>query len=201
MNTQEQLALDEQTFGALGRFVVKFSVVLWALENATVLLIGMDGHSFLLSGKRMLLLQGALTDRTASPIVSTFFSVLHERWAGALTEGDKQIMKCLRRELEALVQLRNRLMHDAWASTSVGDDPEPNPFSLLRVRSHGTGVEYKSAHYLPTEIEGLSADAERLAEIVRMCVSYYREGQTGPELEQRFEVSGKKVIRRERTAV
>lgn len=189
MNTSDQQVLYEDTLRELGRFVVRFSHVLYALENSTIFLIGIGGSS-------IVPLRAALSDRTAGPIVSSFFSVFHTRWAEALTEGDKKILSCLRRELDSLIKERNRLMHDVWLITTVGGDLGPHPLARSRLRAHGAGAEYETASYRSEDLEKISADAARLAEVVRSSAFYKRVGQQGPELERRFEIVEKKVLRR-----
>ncbi len=188
MQTAKQKELNEKTYTALGRFVVMFSGVLYAIENATVDLIGAPGRNRMLT-------QAALADRTASPIVSSFFTVFHEFWNGNLSERDIAIMKCLRRELNDLVKTRNRLMHDAWMTSIVGGEDEPNPLISHRIRAHGEGVEFEHTRYSPEILEQLADEAFRLSGVVNGCVHYERDGQNGPELEKRICVINNKVIR------
>ena len=190
MASDEQRELNDSTYKALGHFVVAFSGVLYSLETSTIYLLGISGNG-------RMLVEAALTDRTAAPIVSSFFSVFHARWGDVLTKGDKQIMKCLRRELNELVRVRNRLMHDAWMSSTIGGDPGPHPLSGFRVRAHGEGVNYETTNYHPNDLEALIADAKRLSSNVNGTVWYQRPGQIGPELDRRFHIADGKVLRHE----
>ena len=183
-----QTELNENTYRCLGRFVVAFSGVLHALETSTVQLLGPSGQS-------RMLIEAALADRTASPIMSSFFSVFYAYWDAQITVGDKKVLQCLRRELSELIQTRNRLMHDAWMSTTVGGSKGPHPLARLRVRAHGTGVSYEVSASDPASLEQLAAAAQRLSECINGAVWYSRPGQIGPELEQRFEVSQGKLQR------
>lgn len=188
MTTFAQDELDAKICLALGRFVVAFSEVLYALETSTAYLILPTPD-----GVRRTLLNAALADRTAAPIVASFFSVLHKRWEGLVPEADVKILQCLRRELDDLVKERNRLMHDAWMTSIVGGDPAPQPMGRHRVRAHGKGVEYEHVPYPPEKIEQLVQDARRLASAINRAVWYQRDGQEGPELHPRMKITDGKV--------
>jgi hypothetical protein len=97
------------------------------------------------------------------------------------------------RELDELVKVRNRLMHDAWMTSITGGDPGPHALIRHRVRAHGKGVEYESEAYMPEKLEKLVEDANRLASVVNGAVWYSRPGQQGPELHQRMCVVDGKV--------
>jgi hypothetical protein len=193
MTTDAQRKHDTATYLALGRFVVSFSGVLYALEQSTVHLVlgGPPAHN-------TILVEAALADRTASPIVSSFFSVFFKRWEGSLTAKDTEIMKCLRRELDDVVKERNRIMHDAWLSKSVGGDPGPHAMSRLRVRAHGGGVEHEITDYPPNKVEGLVDTLNRLASVIWASVWYMRKGQSGPELDTRLEIQERRVVLKRR---
>ena len=184
MTTPEQQQLNERTCLALGRFVIAFSNVLFALETSTV---------FLLNANRNLA-QAVLADRTARPIAMSFFSLFHARWDNLLTDGDKQIINCLRTELDYLIDTRNRLMHDAWLNSTSGDQ-ELREMVTHRARAHRTGVDYKITKYHPDELEKLAAEARRISGKINGFVFYLRPGQIGPELERRFTITDKKVFR------
>lgn len=186
MTTSEQLALNDATYRALGLVVIRFAGLLHSLETSTIQLFGI-GPDY----KRNLLFSAALADRTAAPIVSSFISVFMQRWEGLLTERDNEIIKCLRRELDEVVRVRNRLMHDAWMYKTGGESSYP--LSLHRVRAHGKGAEYESVNYPPSRLENLAIDLERLATVVNASVWYCRPGQVGPELYPRIQIVDGKV--------
>jgi hypothetical protein len=188
MVTDAKAKLNDDTYRALGRYVVEFSGLLHALETSTVYLFGLGPD-----GGRTMLIEAALAGRTADPIVSAFFSVFFKRWEGQLTPEDTKIMKCLRREIGDMVTERNRLMHDAWMGKTVGGDPGPHAMSRIRVRAHGTGVEFENIDYPPEKLELLAADLGRLAGVVNGSVWYRRPGQTGPELHPRIQIIDGKV--------
>lgn len=190
MHSEDQRQLDEETCRAIGRFVVSFSGLLFSLETSTVQMLHPEPDF-----TRRLRIEAALADRTASPIVSAYFSVFYHFWGEALTESDARIMKCLRRELDEVVQTRNRMMHDAWLSVSVGGDPGPHNMTLHRVRAHGRGVEYESRAFSPSDIHNLSLTVDRLASVVNAAVWYFRPGQQGPELERRLSIVNDRVQR------
>lgn len=143
----------------------------------------------------MTLLSAALADRTAAPIVAAFFSVFHKYWEGELTPEDLAILKCLRSEIDDHVKERNRLMHDAWMSTSTGADAGPHPLVRFRVRAHGKGVEFQNRPYPPKVLEDLAQDLLRLSSVVSTSVWYRRPNQKGPELHLRMQIIDGKVTR------
>ncbi|HEX8163381.1 MAG TPA: hypothetical protein VF538_16035 [Pyrinomonadaceae bacterium] len=114
--TDEQLALNEATYRALGLVVIRFAGLLHSLETSTIQLFGVSPNY-----ERDLLFRAALADRTAAPIVSAYISVFMQRWEGLMTAEDNEIIKCLRRELDEVVRERNRLMHDAWMYVTGGE--------------------------------------------------------------------------------
>jgi hypothetical protein len=183
VTTEAQQTLNDNTFKALGHFVVEFSGLLNALEYATLLLIGPG-----VSAVGNLLLKAALADRTAFPIMSSFFSVFFQRWTGQLTDDDTKIMKCLRKEITHLIEKRNRLMHDVWMYKAVGGDPGPHDMVRHRIRAHGGGVEFETESLGPPDLEALASDAKRLTEVVAGAVWYLRPGQIGPELGPRMAI-------------
>lgn len=83
MAKDAQEDLNEKIYRNLGLFVVAFSGTLHALESSTVHLIktGGDGGPEPLPGSvRSVLIEAAIADRTASPIIASFFSVFFTRW-------------------------------------------------------------------------------------------------------------------------
>jgi hypothetical protein len=190
VTTEEQQILNDKTFRALGHFVVAFSGLLNALENATLFLIGPG-----ISGPGNILLRAALADRTASPIAACFFSVFFQRWSDQLTEDDIKIMKCLRKEISLLVEKRNRLMHDVWLHKTVGGDPGPHEMVRKRVRAHGGGVSFETESLGPADLEAITSDATRLSSIVNGAVWYMRDEQVGPELGRRMVIADGHVTR------
>lgn len=199
MANETQKELNEKIYTELGRFVVSFSGVLYALEHSTVHLIRTGtGPEPLPGNVNSILVEAALADRTASPIVSSFFSVFFKRWEGLIGNEDAIILKNLRRELGQLVEKRNRLMHDAWLVPSVGGSPGPHPLHLSRTRAHGTGIEYTHQKLGPSEIQELAADAKRLSQVVWATTWHWIPGQAGPQLHPRIIVQdGKTMVARD----
>ncbi len=117
MESKEQEELNNQIYLSLGKFVVSFSHLLHALEESTIFLFGLGPD-----GARTILIKAALTDRTAYPISSAFFSVFYQKWGDFVTNDDL-IMKVLRKEIQDLIEKRNRIMHDSWMGRTIGGDP------------------------------------------------------------------------------
>lgn len=189
MTTDARSPLLESTYLALGRFAVEFSGVLNELESSTIHLVALGGFS--------LSLHAALADRTASAIVASFFAVAQVHWKEHLTERDREILAGLRRELEELVGLHDRLMRDAWMAANLGSGEQAKPTSRQRVIATSLGVDFKHQNYRPTDIELLVLHAHRLAGLVHDTAWYHRPGQDGPGLAARMDlVDGKVVLRR-----
>jgi hypothetical protein len=190
--TDAQSQLDELTCRWLGEFVVAFSGLLYSLETSTVQLLNLP-----LDGKTNLLIRAALADRTSNPITSAFFSVFFQRWGGDLTAEDAKLLKHLRKEVDAIGTLRNRLMHDVWMHTSVGGEIGPHNLTRHRVRAHGTGAEYESSDCSPQHLQELTKDIHRLSSVVNASVWYHRDGQIGPELSRRLHVVNGKLTHKQ----
>jgi hypothetical protein len=178
MKTEKQSQLDEETFKEIGRFVVKFSGLLQALEESTIRLFGFGPD-----GRRYVLIKASLTDRTANPIASSFFSVYFERWGDDLSDGDKKLLKHLRKEIEALIKERNRLMHDVWLGKTVGGESGPHELARHRLRAHGSGAEFETVDYSPQRLNELATTASRLSSVVYSTSWYSNPNQKQPELE------------------
>lgn len=188
-----QQKVTEATQLALGRFVVSYSALFYALEHSTIELLTMtaDGPN----GASRFLIQTALADRTAAPITSSFFSVFHLKWSGQLTPADQKILKALNKEIQALIKTRNRLMHDAWLVPTLGGSQIPQEFCLTRLKTHGSGAEYERTEYSAHHIDALAADAIRLSHVVWATTFYARDCQSGPELHPRITIVNEKVVR------
>ena len=191
MATIEQELVNQETYLALGQFVVSFSHLLHSLEVSTVQLLDLG-----LDHKKSLLVKAALADRTASPITSSFFSVFFEKWGELITEDDARIMKALRTEIQSLVEQRNRFMHDAWMNTT-GGGKDSHPMSTMRVRAHGKGAEYVCLEMTPQNIKNLIDCTKRVTSVIYGSVWYSRPGMIGPEISDRFQIIDSKVFPKE----
>jgi hypothetical protein len=171
----------EDTYRALGLFVIRFSELLDSLQEATVECMT-DGVMQRMLG------YAALADRTAEPIQRSFFAVYFERWSGALTKDDEAILAQMRKEIRDLIEIRNRLMHDAWMRyAKVGaQGPKPRPLWRLRYKAHGSGLDIEDSAHTPDELVELGERARRLAQLVISTSFSVPEG--GPALNQRMEV-------------
>ena len=184
---ESQNHLNDATYTALGHIVVNFSLLLHTLEHSTAQYIaGRDGGKYLLLG-------AAWGDRTASPIVSAFFSVFYQYWENSVSDNDGKVMKALRSEIDAVVEKRNRLMHEYWGDPSVGGEEGPHEMSRLRVRAHGKGVEYVSIDESPEGLNAFASDINGLVTIIHRIVFYFHPNQAGPEVHSRFLIENGKV--------
>lgn len=187
MESAEQVSHIEDTYKAIGRFVVEFSTLLASLDGGTLRLIG---------GIRAIgnpLLMALLADRTALPIVSSFFAVFGECWKDRMKSEEKRLISLLRKELQELVEERNRLMHDVWMTQYV--EGEPGPYDMARVRNRASkeGMEYEISDFGPNRLNGLTDDAIRLAEVVSGLAHYCGDDSTPLNLTSKIVEDGKKV--------
>lgn len=162
-----KIELNERTFTAIGRFVVSFSGVIQALEQSTIFLMNPPAP-----GSRPIrnLLEAALAGRTAEPATKTFFSVFYEAWGVAITDEDKKILKALRKEINDITEIRNRLLHDIWLNGYTGNDKIPSSMGRHRVRVHGEGVEHERIKIQPEDIEELAEKAKKISQYIwRIC--------------------------------
>ncbi len=167
---------------------MSFSHMLHSLEESTIHLFGLGPD-----GTKTILIKAALADRTASPICAAFFSVLFQRWGNLITDDDTRVLKCLKKEIQGLIEQRNRIMHDPWMSKTICGESGPHPMSLVRLRSHAKGASYTAIDYGPQEVRSVADDAGRLAGVINAIVWYSKADQTGPEISRRFEVREDKV--------
>ncbi|ERS07369.1 hypothetical protein Q668_05405 [Alcanivorax sp. PN-3] len=119
---------------------------------------------------------------------------------GEITEADDLILKALRKEIQELIEQRNRIMHDAWMNT-IGGGMDSHPMSTMRVRVHGKGAEYERVEFAPEKLSNLADTAKRLSKVVNGIVWYWRPNMHGPEVADRFEVVDGKVIDRTNISV
>lgn len=168
--------------------MVEFSRLLHSLETSTSHLICPQPNG------TMILIRAALADRTASPIISSFFSVFYKKWEGFITEKDKKILKTLRKELDEIVTTRNRLMHDVWLYNFGQDSSELDGLSLQRLRAHGEGANFLTEKYSSTRIDELTSNANRLSNIINSIVWYHPPEPNVLDLYLRFKIIHNKII-------
>lgn len=170
-----------ETFQALGGFVVGFSGLMRSLEAGTLDLVG--------PASNRLLLEAALADRTAAPIIAGFFSVFAERWKATLEDTDRTLIRKLREEIEALVKIRNRLVHDAWM-TSTGSDNMVG----MRMKATREGAETVITEYSPEILASYESDAMRLGGCIRAMVWRMLPGDQ-PGLSAKLKVADGRIYR------
>lgn len=185
---EKSIDLNNDIYKALGHFVVEFSRLLHSLETSTSHLICPQPNG------TMILIRTALADRTASPIITSFFSVFFKRWEGFIVEKDEKILKTLRKELDEIVKIRNRLMHDVWFCNFGQDSSDLDGLYLQRLRAHGKGANFQTNHYSTSKINELTSDANRLSHIINNIVWYHPPEPNILELYLRFKIIDNKVI-------
>ncbi|MCL6618901.1 MAG: hypothetical protein K6T33_03835 [Thermomonas hydrothermalis] len=179
MTASDEIASAE-ILTTLGKFVTSFSYLLLALEKSTITLLSPGPVGSIVPEtviKQRTLLRAALSDRTASPMVSTFFSVIYEKWKDNLCDGDREILKHLRRELDDVIKERNRLMHDAWFWVVKSSNQNDGVLIRERLRANGRGVEIEEQEYSLERMNDLVENVRRLAGVVLMMVWDYRSGR------------------------
>lgn len=188
MTTESQSRLIDETYRALGHYVVAFAGLMHGLDRATWYLL-----TFGSGGKDSMMLEAVLAGREARQIIEAFFAVYCLCWEGKLTRQDETILNQLRTELADAPKTRNRMMHDAWLYQMGGGDPVPQPLVLFRVQTHRSGANFVSDEQSPGQIEKLAADLERLSKAVNAIVFYRPPDQTGPKLDTRINIVDNKI--------
>ncbi|MDQ3102156.1 MAG: hypothetical protein M3R08_12265, partial [Bacteroidota bacterium] len=131
-----------------------------------------------------------------SPVASKFFSVFMERWNNVLASDDKKFIAALRKSVTAVIEKRNRYMHDAWLMGSTSAGTIENEFALVRVRNHSGGVEFTSKSISIDQLRRDSSEIETLRKIVLAMTFYENPDVPGPNISARFRLDneGKPVI-------
>ena len=185
-----QEALNEETQIALGKFVIAFSHVLVYLEHSTTQLHRLSGNPLNEEA------QAKLAKKTAGPLAEEFYKAFKDYWNGSLTSTDSAVFEQIESEVNQLVEDRNRVMHDAWLTTTDACEETAQEMATLRVFAAGKRVAYEMKSRTPMVILLLAADASRLAEVVRFSVSYRPPNPIGPEMRQRIALVDGKITAR-----
>lgn len=188
--SHDQRLADQKTFSALGRFVVNFSHVVGSLEDGLIHLFSTAHHC------PPELLFAAMGERTADQILKSFVAVFRWRYGREMLPKDELVFACLKKEVDELIQVRNRLMHDSWVHFREGGSEAPALIGRYRRRVHGKGVDHELSDFGPDRIESHADDAERLSSIISAVAFYGRPEAIGPELHPRLQIVDKKVVRR-----
>lgn len=180
---------NNDIYKALGHFVVEFSRLLYSLETSRSHLICPEPNGTMMS------ILGELAGQTASPIISSFFSVFYQRWEEFIMEKDEEILKTLRGEINEIVTIRNRLMHDVWFCNFGQEGSDSNKFCLQKLEKNKKDVSLKKNYYYSTDIEKITCDVNRLSKIIYDLVWYHPPELNTLDLCQRFEVINKKIFK------
>ena len=187
-NYETQAELDDATCLSLGRFVMFFSGLIHSLENAT------EALSNLVTTEDKINFKASISKFTAGVMLDKFSSTFTSYWGSALAKNDHEILDGVKRELKALIDQRNRLMHDVWVNKMVGGTENiPQHKARHRTIIQNTNLSYETIDYSPEVVEKLISDTKRLTLVVNRMYRYSRPGMVGPELHPRIKISAGKV--------
>jgi hypothetical protein len=167
---------------ALGRFVVRFSWLIHALETATAGALQwtqrqdvMDAFNAAARGGTSLQLaldatgptpaaiwrqaMGVLSWKRAEHIIQIYFAVCRVYGKLAWNDEDKRLVEAVYNEVLQINARRNHLMHDSWSvlgenAVEISDSPEATiAASRTRTRSSGAQVQAVSTESLDRDSE------------------------------------------------
>lgn len=149
---------------ALGDFILAFSQLCGILEYVALYLICRSGPQTLYDRT-----SASISELTAKPLSNIVFSLIvqagPERWSA----DDLAIIKTYRKELDALIEERNRIVHDVWASASVEPNEEMEELWKRRRRrlSPKTGVYMQYTSVTVSDLEIQSKRARELFVVIQ----------------------------------
>lgn len=173
---------QQEAYLFLGKFVVCFSGLLYALVNSTITL-----QEPLNDLKKIMKKKAKLGKETAKPLAELFFTTFTAKWAASMTIEDSHVISVLAIETKVLIEQRNRLMHDVWMTTSRADNDDYDA-STLRVKSNPEDTEFEVVNRTINDIVNLIEHTRRLTHIINGLVWYCIPGVTNPNVSSRFEV-------------
>ena len=185
-DTQET---HEQIHAALGRYVTAFSGLIYALETSTAHLI------FPFPSEDRILVEVLISDQTAHPIATKFFSVFTHKWQDVLTSDDTAILKEIRKSTMKAIEVRNRFMHDAWLMIRTVNEVIEDEFSIHRVRPHGGGVDYQHSRITTEELNRRSQELRSLASVINGLAFHHNPNVEGPDISSRFRIDDGSPVR------
>jgi len=154
----------DNIYRAIGKFVVEFSQLQHMMEYMTVVALSQDGDRE--SSDRA---WAVVSGRTAQPVVDGFFSLCVQIYKNEWTEEDFALLKAARKEIQNLIEERNRLAHDVW-SLGHPNYPVPEGFDALRFKygtSASKGALRSARPVTVSELDAMSNKLRRLNSFVR----------------------------------
>ncbi len=204
-----------EAYRAIGRYVVTFSHLVFAMRSAIEqrLMGGRTGYH---------LVQLAIGEVTATPLANSFFGMCSEE-AKLEDDADRKIARTLKQNVMDEINRLNDIAHGDWWPGVTEGSPTLRPPTLVRlkpgrgnfpVRRPWRGVEEEVADPIvgtaartvhSYAIEDLDALSDSVLELTRVtaefgsiCMAERRPGQP-VAVRSRFAVSEKRVIFREPT--
>lgn len=111
-----------------------------------------------------------LSGRTAQPVVHSFFSLCVQLKQDEWTSEDFTLLKAARKEIQNIIEERNRVAHDVW-SLGHPNSPLPDESGALRYKysiSGRRGALRAATPITVAQLDELSDNANRL----KIVVSY-----------------------------
>ena len=149
---------------ALGNFVMAFSRLCGILEYTAQLLMCRSGPEDLFER-----VATPISGLTAQPLANIVFSLIAQARLGRWTNEDLSLLKECRKELNNLIEERNRIAHDVWASIpeESTDGVEDRWGRYRRRLSPTSGAHIARSLITIAEIEMQSRHADRLMLVIQ----------------------------------
>lgn len=160
--TDHAAGAPDSTYVALGKFFAEFSQFQHQVEVST---------AFVLAGGRSINLAfTVLVGREATAAVDGYFRLCAEIGSEHWSDDDRHVMRVLRRDVQSLIEARNRFAHDiwqiGWQSRTGDDEPVALPPEIQRIEATKTGVTWTTRPVTTSEMTDRTEQADRLRRIL-----------------------------------
>lgn len=186
---KDELGTDAaEVHQALGEFVVSFSQLMHSLTLTTAF--------YLAGGRPIRFAHAALAGREARATADGYFSLCAEMAGDSWSADDAAVIKALRKEVDSLIEARNRYLHDIWYVGWQSSNMGPSPPELERLATTKEGVRVERRSVVVGDIEQASKDATRIGRHLHSLIGCCHEAML---LRNEYMVPVKTVGSRERS--
>lgn len=175
----------------IGRFIVSFSHLQSITELMIVHWLAPDGESD--SHQRV---WAVISGQTMQVIADSFFSLCNQIKSSEWSKEDFFVIRCVKKEIDALISERNRIAHDVW-SLGHPNRPLPENSDAERVRfgrSPNKGATMDRHPVTVSDLEALTATANRLRNVITHMGAMGLSASVGSPTEQ-LEIYEKNKVR------
>ena len=154
----------DKVYQSIGKFIVEFSQLQHMMEFMTILALPSEEDQQ--SWDRA---WSVLSGRTAQLVSDGFFSLCYQIYKDKWTDVDFRLLNSTRKEVQDLIEHRNRIAHDVW-SLGHPNYPVPEGHDALRFKystSARKGALRSAQPVSILELNALSDNASRLNSVIR----------------------------------